>query len=121
MKKVSASKILPLVLIDGIKTVLYFPAWWYSKGLLKVLKGTANFIKDFEQTLGFMIWLKNLFVPMYGQRDIVGRLISFALRVVQIIVRGFVLILVILLGIIFIIIWLILPIIVIFQIFNHIF
>ena len=110
------TKMIFSILIDGIKTILYFPVWWYSKGFLKVLKGSADFIKDIEQTFGFMIWVKNLFVPMFGQKDIAGRLISFFLRLVQIIFRGIALLIFILLVFIFIIIWLILPIFVIYQI-----
>ena len=120
MAQSSVSKILALILVDGIKTLLYFPLWWYSKGFLKVLKGSGNFIKDFEQTLGFLIWLKTLFVPMFGQRDIAGRLISFVLRVVQIIFRGIALLFIILLTFVFIIFWLILPLLVIYQIIIHI-
>jgi len=120
MAKISGKKVLSLVLIDEIKVIFYFPTWWYSKGLLKVLKGCGTFIKDFEQTLGLMIWVKNLFVPMFGQRDIAGRLISFGLRLFQIFWKSIVLIMIMGIAFIFIIFWLLLPIFVIYQIIINI-
>lgn len=120
MSNFSSPKILTIVIIDEIKEILYFPLWWYTKGLLKVINGCWEFIKDFEQTLGFWIWVRNLFVPMFGQRDIAGRLISFGLRLFQIITKGIVLLIIIGLNLIFIIIWLVLPPFVLYQIFIHI-
>jgi len=116
MTKISGTKIFTLILVDELKTFLYFPVWWYSKGFLRALRGTINAVFDFEKTLGFMIWTKNLFNPMYGQRDIAGKIISFFLRLVQIIARGIVLLIIIIIAIGFIILWLLLPIIIIYQI-----
>ena len=116
MAKVQASKTMSLILIDEIKEILYFPIWWYAKGFFKALNWCWNFISDFEQTLGLMIWVKNLFVPMFGQRDIAGRLISFGLRLFQIFWKGIVMIIIVGLMLILIIIWLILPIFIIYQI-----
>ena len=120
MKRDSVLKLFVLLLVDELRAVLYFPVWWYSRGFAKVLRGSGRFINDFQQTLGFMIWVKNLFVPMFGQRDIAGRIISFFLRLVQIIFRGVILLIFIFLVFIFIIIWLILLIFVIYQIIIYI-
>ncbi len=120
MTQISAGKLMAIILIDGIKNVFYFPLWWYSRGLSKTLKASWDFIKDFEQTLGFMIWLKNIFVPMFGQRDFAGRLISFFLRLVQIIVRGAFLLILIFLNLIYLGIYLILPFFIIYQIIINI-
>jgi len=120
MAKVSVNKILGLVFRDQLKTILYFPIWWYSKGLLKVFDGGLAFISDMEQTLGFSIWVKNLFTPIFGQRDLAGRLISFFLRLFEIIFRGIALIIIIILVIIVLIIWLVLPIFIISQLIIHI-
>lgn len=35
------------------------------------------------------VWVKNIFVPMFGQRDWQSRIISFVMRVVNIIGRSF--------------------------------
>ena len=119
MARIKSPIILSLILIDEIKEIFYFPIWWYSRGLVKVINGCWEFVKDFEQTLGFSIWVKNLLVPMYGQRDIAGRLISFFLRLFQIFWKGIVLLILIGLNLLFIIIWLLLPIFVIIQIIYH--
>ncbi len=34
-----------------------------------------------------MVWLKNLFVPMYGQKDAASFIISFVIRLIQIVFR----------------------------------
>lgn len=110
------SKLILTALKDGLRTILYFPVWWYSKGLLKFVSGGWSWIKDFEQTMGFSIWLKNLFVPMFGQTDIAGRLISFFLRLVQVIFRGIFLLLFCILVLLIELTWLVLPIFIIYQI-----
>lgn len=121
MSQTNAGKIFIMVLIDEIKTILYFPIWWYSSGLLNVFKLAGAIIVNMDETLGFRIWVKNLFVPMFGQRDFAGRAISLFLRLFQIIVRGLVLLLIILLALILVVIWLLLPIFVLYQAFIHIF
>lgn len=93
-----------------IGDIFYFPVWWYSVGFIRMLKGVWQFLIGQEQSLGFFIWLKNIFVPMYGQRDWGGRLISFFVRLVQIIFRGLVLMIWIVLSLIFIAVWLLGPI-----------
>ena len=119
MFKVSISQMLYSLLVEACKTFFYWPIWWYTRGTYKVLHGSWQFIKDFNLTLGFSIWLKNLFVPMFGQKDIAGRLISFILRLVQIIFRGLALLLICLMVIIFIIFWLILPVFVLLKIITY--
>lgn len=121
MKRDSALRLIVLLLVDELRAILYFPFWWYSQGLLNVIKKCGQTINDFQETLGFMIWVKNLFVPMFGQRDIAGRIISFFLRIVQIIFRGIVVLLFAILNLIFIICWIILPIFVLYEIFIQLF
>ncbi len=81
--------------IYGLKTVaelagdfLYFPVWWYSRGLAKTAVGLWNFLRNRERALGLFVWMKNIFTPMYGQQDFAGAAISFFIRLIQIIVRG---------------------------------
>jgi len=79
------------IVISLILEILYFPIWWYGEGFFKTFKNISRFFRNREQSLGFLVWLKNIFVPMYGQSDWSGRLISFFIRLVQIIFRGLVL------------------------------
>lgn len=81
---------LKLILVDTILDALYFPVWWYSRGLVLALKWAGREIAGVQEFLGIDIWIKNLFRPMYGQRDIAGKIISFFMRLFQIIFRSFV-------------------------------
>lgn len=110
-------KILARVIWD----FLYFPIWWYSAGLLKTLRGVLNFYREQEASLSFLIWLKNIFVPMYGQYDTAGRIISFFIRLVQVIYRGLVMLIVLILGLIFIAFYLSLPLLIVVAILRQLF
>lgn len=107
---------LKYVAKDLIGDFLYWPFWWYSKGLLNTIKFSFQSIKNQQEALGVNIWIKNIFTPMYGQYDWEGRLISFIIRLLQIIFRTFLLIIWMILSLIPIIIWVILPVIIIVQI-----
>lgn len=98
------------VLIQILGEILYFPIWWYTVGFFRFLKNSFRFFSDQEKSLGFLIWAKNLFVPMYGQYDWAGRLISFVIRLVQIVFRGLALFIWLLLVLLAIVVWLMFPI-----------
>ena len=100
---------------------LYFPLWWYSAGLVKTLQGVSNYYRSQEASLGFFVWLKNIFIPMYGQRDLPGRLISFFIRLVQIIYRGLAMLFVITFGLIFLVFYLALPPLILLAIWKQLF
>jgi len=80
--------IIKLLFIDTVLDVLYFPLWWYSKGTVLALKWVFREIADTQNSLGIHIWIKNIFTPMYGQYDAMGRIISFFMRFFQIIIRS---------------------------------
>jgi len=97
----------PLQLIWGlVRDVIYFPLWWYGPGFWRLLKGVGRFWGRKQAALGFLVWLSNLFVPMYGQHDFLGRLVSFLMRFFQIICRGLMMLIYLSLGLILIAIWL---------------
>ncbi len=66
---------------------LYFPIWWYSTGLLERVTGTSDLIIGASRSLQIGVWVKNIFVPMYGAYDWQSRLISVFMRSVQIVGR----------------------------------
>ena len=109
------------ILAGFVKDLVYFPFWWYSKGLFKVFNVLRDFIVYVFRVLGIDIWLKNLFKPMYGQRDIAGALISFFMRVFQIIVRSIAFFFVNIVAIVIGLIWLALPVFVIYQLIYQLF
>jgi hypothetical protein len=76
------------VLSETVGSVLRFPMWWYSDGLLRLAKWVVRKLNYRWRAYSFVIWIRNLFVPMYGQYDWSGRLVSFIMRVVVLIGRG---------------------------------
>lgn len=80
----SAAKLLIQTLVE----FLYFPLWWYSVGFFRCLKLLGAFLHDRSESLGVLVWLKNIFKPMYGQRDFASQIISFFMRLIQVIARS---------------------------------
>ena len=78
---------------DGFREVLHFPLWWYTTGLMRTLQWATSSIKGAPTFFGLDVWVKNLFVPMYGDESFVGRLISFGVRFFVVLVRGLVVVL----------------------------
>ncbi|NMC51360.1 hypothetical protein GYA54_01360 [Candidatus Kuenenbacteria bacterium] len=75
------------IFVDVILDFFYWPIWWYTTGLKKAIIFCGRQIGDAWRVLALGIWLRNLFTPMYGDRSILGRLISFGVRIVILIWR----------------------------------
>ena len=76
------------VFSETVGSVLRFPMWWYSDGLLRLAKWIIQKLNYRWRAYSFVIWMQNLFVPMYGQHDWSGRIVSFVMRLVVLIGRG---------------------------------
>lgn len=98
--------------------IIIFPFWWYTYGVFGRLQWIVEQIKSEAESLSLGLWIKNLFVPMFGQYDRSGRIISFFMRLIQIIFRFIFLILWLVLLIALFLAWLILPIIVVYGLFT---
>ena len=109
--------LIKYIAVDLVGDFFFFPFWWYTKGFKKSIIFTLGKIKDAESSLGVGIWLKNLFKPMYGQYDIQGRIVSFLMRLIQLIFRSIVFLVFFVLILFVPIIWVLLPAFVVFQIF----
>lgn len=72
----------------GLRDIVAFPVWWYTKGIAYTVQRLVYSARRQAANFAVGLWVKNLFVPMYGQYDWQGRIISFAVRLVQIIVRS---------------------------------
>ncbi len=94
---------------DLIIEILYFPIWWYSLGLWNITKTQLRFLRNQEKSLALLVWIKNIFKPMYSQYDITSLVISFFIRTIQIFIRGLFLLFLTLVSLTIIIIWLSLP------------
>jgi hypothetical protein len=104
------------ILFEVIGDIFYFPFWWYTKGLYNFTKKILVFLSNKEKSSALFVWLKNIFVPMYGQSDWQGKLVSFFMRLVQIIFRTIVMIFWLIVALSCIMSWLILPLFVIYEI-----
>ena len=60
------------VLLDMLREILYFPVWWYTRGLAMAAAFSWRQIRNMEMRLGVKVWAVNIFTPMFGQRDIAG-------------------------------------------------
>lgn len=76
------------VLVETIGKFLFFPIWWYSFGLVKLVRLLVHSLEEQYKNWQLGVWVKNLFVPMYGTSDIMGRIISFGVRLFMITVKG---------------------------------
>lgn len=104
------------ILAELARDIIYFPLWWYTKGLFQLLARLKNFLINREKALALFIWIKNIFRPMYGQYDWQGKLISFFIRVMQIIARSAVMIIYLIIAVSVVCFWMILPALVIYEI-----
>ena len=76
------------LIADILGSVLRFPMWWYGEGIVHLSGWIARQLAFRWKSYGFVIWMKNLFVPMYGQYDLAGRLVSFVMRIAVLIGRA---------------------------------
>lgn len=79
--------IAQLLFVDLAGSVVWFPVWWYTKGLQKVIDSASAAVWYRVRSYALIIWIKNFFVPMYGEYDIWGRIISLMMRTVVLIYR----------------------------------
>lgn len=68
--------------------ILRFPAWWYGQGLVNVARYVVGFVRGYARKLGLIVWMKNIFTPMFGRYDWQSRLISVFMRAVNVFFRG---------------------------------
>lgn len=88
MTKPPASMVARAFLQDGLRELVLLPVWWYSAGLKRVFLWALGSAQSASHFFGLGVWVKNLFVPMYGETSITGRGISFGVRLVMILARG---------------------------------
>ncbi len=83
-----STSVLAMVGSELIGSILWFPVWWYTRGLTLVLGWARNVAREANESYALGVWVKNLFVPMYGDSEWSGRLLSFFVRMGMIVVRG---------------------------------
>ncbi len=98
-----------IVFVDLIGSVIWFPVWWYTKGLKRFINWCYEGIVYRSKQYAFRVWIKNFFVPMYAQYDLTGRLISVGMRIAVISARAIALAIESLAYLFLIICWMIVP------------
>ena len=104
------------ICVEILRDIFYFPFWWYSRGLFELLIKLKNFLYNKQKSLALLIWIQNIFRPMYGQYDWAGILISFFIRSFQIIFRSLTMLLWVIFCLVVTSLWLVLPPLVIYEI-----
>lgn len=94
---------------DLIGSILLFPLWWYGAGFKGLLDWMRSELSFRWRSYAIALWLKNMFVPMYGEYDIWGRIISIIVRIAVVVGRLIGIVVEILVYILFALIWLIAP------------
>jgi len=103
-------------MINFILDILYFPIWWYTAGLKKRGRVFINNVFKLSRYLALKILIVNLFKPMFGQYDWRGRIISFFMRLTQLIIYLIIFLIGTILLFALLLIWIFLPIIALWQI-----
>ncbi len=88
MEKSSASLAVTYFFKDFLGGIAFFPLWWFTRGLKMVAARAFHSVQEASAYLGLGVWVKNLFVPMYGDTSWQGKIISFFVRLAMIIIRG---------------------------------
>ncbi|MDP2736908.1 MAG: hypothetical protein Q8O59_04000 [bacterium] len=104
------------ILAELLWDVFYFPVWWYGRGFVNLIMSVINFLADKQKSLALLVWIKNIFRPMYAQYDWQGMLISFFMRLVQIIFRSLIMLFWLIMSLAVVIFWILFPVFVIYEI-----
>lgn len=104
------------VLAEIMRDILYFPVWWYTRGLFNLVKSLRDFLVEREKGLALTVWIKNIFKPMYAQTDWQGILISILMRIIEIIGRSIVMFFWVIVVLIAFVFWVAFPFLAIFEI-----
>src|SRR3989344_2210726 len=68
--------------VELIGDIVYFPLWWFTAGFSQLLWGLGRNLRSTERHLALGLLLRTLWLPMFGQYDREGRIISFFVRLV---------------------------------------
>ncbi len=91
MAQSTAVRATTFILRELIGEVLYFPVWWYTRGLAGTTRSLVNQWSGLLNRLSIVILLKNMGRPMYGDYTRSGRAISFFFRIFLVVIRSIVL------------------------------
>ena len=105
---------------DILWSVLYFPVWWYTVGAWNVLQMIGKELHGFARAYNLRILFRFLLTPMYGQNDIVGRLISLYVRLAHFLILSIWTLLYTIVLLIGFLLWILVPVVIVWNILFHI-
>ena len=111
----TGTRTIKFIFLDVVLDIFHTPVWWYTTGLMHFAKGLWNEARDFARILSLKILLRHLFTPMFGDYSKSGRVISFFVRFVQLMVYGTVMLLWVIALTVLLVLWLVIPVIVVYQ------
>ncbi len=79
--------VLQRLTVEFFLDILYFPIWWYTRGAKRAAVAVWHMFQEANISLAPGLWLRHILTPMFGQTDWQGRIMSFFMRVVNIIGR----------------------------------
>jgi hypothetical protein len=112
--------ILQQFIVKFLLDILFFPFWWYTVGAKRVLLKLFDWLRQGNIDMSPGLWLSNIFVPMFGQRDFQGRLASFFIRFWNVIFRSIGLLFWFIILIFLFMIWLAFPVFVVYMFYRSI-
>ncbi len=108
--------ILQRLTLEFLVDFLWAPVWWYTSGLKRAAQFAARLVATGNLQFAPGLWLQNIFVPMFGQYDWQGRLVSFFVRFANVIIRSILLIIWVMFSLIVFTLWILLPIVIVYMI-----
>ena len=97
------------LIIRFFLNIFYTPIWWYSKGTIRAFKFCRHLLAVGNKNLVPILWLKNIFVPMFGQNDWQGKIVSFFVRLANVVGRSLALLIWFFIVVLLLLVWLFLP------------
>ena len=110
--------VLQRIFLEAFLDIFYFPLWWYTGGAKHALLWCLDLFLSGNSFLAPWLWFVNLMVPMYGQRDFAGRIISFFMRLAQLFARTLALLIWFLVCLFLFFVWLVLPVVLVYGFIN---
>lgn len=104
-----AAQVAKSIAIDSVGDFFYFPLWWYTSGLYRMITNATGRVLDTADHLAIRLLLLNIFKPMFAQYDRAGRVISFFMRLIILLVRLMYLVVFSLLQALLVIVWIVAP------------
>ncbi len=106
--------IIQRLILEAALDALYFPLWWYTGGVKHAAQWCLELLKKGNRALAPGLWLQNIFVPMFGQYDWQGKLVSFFMRSVQVAGRSIALVFWLVVCLALFLVWLTIPAVVVY-------